>query len=184
MSKINAAGTVKLGHRHVKRLGYGAMQLAGPGVFGPPKDRDGALAVLREAVAAGVDHIDTSDFYGPHVTNQLIREALAPYPDEAPRRSLTCARTSPPPGWSCRTRRWRPWTAWERARTRPEARRRLRMQKAAVLLREGAPLAKVSRSERGGMSFASEVGSTSHPLFDSDLTEIKMLTEYVQGVYS
>ncbi|XXX80663.1 aldo/keto reductase family oxidoreductase [Sorangium sp. So ce134] len=82
MSKINAAGTVKLGRRHVKRLGYGAMQLAGPGVFGPPKDRDGALAVLREAVAAGVDHIDTSDFYGPHVTNQLIREALAPYPDD------------------------------------------------------------------------------------------------------
>ena len=64
----------------VKRLGYGAMQLAGPGVFGPPKDRDAALAVLRAAVAAGVDHIDTSDFYGPHVTNQLIREALAPYP--------------------------------------------------------------------------------------------------------
>ncbi|WP_438005147.1 aldo/keto reductase family oxidoreductase [Sorangium sp. So ce321] len=82
MSKINAAGTVKLGRRHVKRLGYGAMQLAGPGVFGPPKDRDGALAVLREAVAAGVDHIDTSDFYGPHVTNKLIREALAPYPDD------------------------------------------------------------------------------------------------------
>ncbi|WP_437620352.1 aldo/keto reductase family oxidoreductase [Sorangium sp. So ce1151] len=82
MSKINAAGTVKLGRRHVKRLGYGAMQLAGPGVFGPPKDRDGALAVLREAVAAGVDHIDTSDFNGPHVTNQLIREALAPYPDD------------------------------------------------------------------------------------------------------
>ncbi|WP_437818284.1 aldo/keto reductase family oxidoreductase [Sorangium sp. So ce1078] len=82
MSKINAAGTVRLGRRHVKRLGYGAMQLAGPGVFGPPKDRDGALAVLREAVAAGVDHIDTSDFYGPHVTNQLIREALAPYPDD------------------------------------------------------------------------------------------------------
>ncbi|AUX39571.1 oxidoreductase [Sorangium cellulosum] len=82
MSKINAAGTVRLGRRHVKRLGYGAMQLAGPGVFGPPKDRDGALLVLREAVAAGVDHIDTSDFYGPHVTNQLIREALAPYPDD------------------------------------------------------------------------------------------------------
>jgi pyridoxine 4-dehydrogenase len=65
----------------VKRLGYGAMQLAGPGVFGPPKDRDAALAVLREAVANGVDHIDTSDFYGPHVTNQIIREALHPYPD-------------------------------------------------------------------------------------------------------
>jgi pyridoxine 4-dehydrogenase len=64
----------------VHRMGYGAMQLAGPGVFGPPKDRDAALAVLREAVATGVNHIDTSDFYGPHVTNQLIREALHPYP--------------------------------------------------------------------------------------------------------
>ncbi len=64
----------------VNRLGYGAMQLAGPGVFGPPKDRDGAIAVLREAVASGVNHIDTSDFYGPHITNQLIREALHPYP--------------------------------------------------------------------------------------------------------
>ena len=64
------------------RLGYGAMQLAGPGVFGPPKDRGAAMAVLREAVASGVDHIDTSDFYGPHITNQIIREALAPYPDD------------------------------------------------------------------------------------------------------
>jgi aryl-alcohol dehydrogenase-like predicted oxidoreductase len=66
----------------VKRLGYGVMQLAGPGVFGPPKDRDAALAVLREAIARGVNHIDTSDFYGPHVTNKLIHEALAPYPDD------------------------------------------------------------------------------------------------------
>jgi pyridoxine 4-dehydrogenase len=64
----------------VNRMGYGAMQLAGPGVFGPPKDRNAALAVLREAVASGVNHIDTSDFYGPHVTNQIIREALHPYP--------------------------------------------------------------------------------------------------------
>jgi pyridoxine 4-dehydrogenase len=72
--------TYTLGGRAVNRLGYGAMQLAGPGVFGPPKDRDAALAVLREAIASGVDHIDTSDFYGPHVTNQLIREALSPYP--------------------------------------------------------------------------------------------------------
>lgn len=70
----------QLGDRQVHRIGYGAMQLAGPQVFGPPKDRDAALAVLREAVAAGVDHIDTSDFYGPHITNQLIREALSPYP--------------------------------------------------------------------------------------------------------
>ena len=64
----------------INRIGYGAMQLAGPGVYGPPQDRDQALAVLREAVAAGVNHIDTSDYYGPHVTNQLIREALHPYP--------------------------------------------------------------------------------------------------------
>jgi aryl-alcohol dehydrogenase-like predicted oxidoreductase len=82
MSKIDKAGTFKLGDRSVKRMGYGAMQLAGPGVFGPPKDRDAAIAVLREAVASGVDHIDTSDFYGPHVTNQIIREALAPYPKD------------------------------------------------------------------------------------------------------
>jgi aryl-alcohol dehydrogenase-like predicted oxidoreductase len=72
----------KLGDRTVRRMGYGAMQLAGRGVFGPPKDRAAALAVLRAAVEAGVDHIDTSDFYGPHVTNQIIREALAPYPAE------------------------------------------------------------------------------------------------------
>jgi pyridoxine 4-dehydrogenase len=64
----------------VQRIGYGAMQLAGPGVWGPPKDRDGAVAVLREAVAAGVNHIDTSDFYGPHITNEIIRQALHPYP--------------------------------------------------------------------------------------------------------
>jgi pyridoxine 4-dehydrogenase len=80
MTDINAAGAFSLGDRTVRRLGYGAMQLAGPGVFGPPKDHDAALAVLREAVASGVDHIDTSDFYGPHVTNRLIREALHPYP--------------------------------------------------------------------------------------------------------
>ncbi len=82
MTDITAAGAYRLGDRTVARMGYGAMQLAGPGVFGPPKDREGALAVLREAVASGVDHIDTSDFYGPHVTNQLIREALHPYPDD------------------------------------------------------------------------------------------------------
>lgn len=81
MSSIDQSGTFTLGDRTVKRLGYGAMQLAGPGVFGPPRDRDAALAVLREAVARGVNHIDTSDFYGPHVTNLLIREALAPYSD-------------------------------------------------------------------------------------------------------
>ncbi len=76
------SNSYKLGDRTVKRLGYGAMQLAGPGVFGPPKDHAAALAVLREAVASGIDHIDTSDFYGPHVTNQIIREALHPYPDD------------------------------------------------------------------------------------------------------
>jgi pyridoxine 4-dehydrogenase len=81
MIDISRAGTFTLGTRRVKRVGYGAMQLAGPGVFGPPKDRQSALAVLREALAAGVDHIDTSDYYGPHVTNQLIREALHPYPN-------------------------------------------------------------------------------------------------------
>lgn len=82
MSNIQSSSNLVLGSRPVKRLGYGAMQLAGPGVFGPPKDRDAALAVLREAVARGVDHIDTSDFYGPHITNQLIREALHPYRDD------------------------------------------------------------------------------------------------------
>jgi pyridoxine 4-dehydrogenase len=82
MIDISKAGRFTVGDRTVKRLGYGAMQLAGPGVFGPPKDRDGAIAVLREAVASGVNHVDTSDYYGPHVTNQLIREALHPYPDD------------------------------------------------------------------------------------------------------
>lgn len=81
MTTIDQAGTYPLGQRPVKRLGYGAMQLAGPGVFGPPKDRAAAVAVLRAAVESGVDHIDTSDFYGPHVTNQIIKEALHPYRD-------------------------------------------------------------------------------------------------------
>lgn len=80
MSQANS--TFKLGQRTVNRVGYGAMQLAGPHVFGPPKDRAAALAVLRAAVENGVNHIDTSDFYGPHVTNQLIREALHPYRDD------------------------------------------------------------------------------------------------------
>jgi pyridoxine 4-dehydrogenase len=82
MTSIDQSGIFKLGDRTVKRLGYGAMQLAGPGVFGPPKDHDAALSVLREAVANGVNHIDTSDYYGPHITNRIIREALAPYPDD------------------------------------------------------------------------------------------------------
>ena len=79
MSDIEKSGTFTLGDRRVRRLGYGAMQLAGPGVYGSPRDGAEAVAVLREAVASGVDHIDTSDFYGPHITNQLIREALSPY---------------------------------------------------------------------------------------------------------
>ena len=82
MTDIAKAGTFMLGSASVKRMGYGAMQLAGPGVFGPPRDRAAAVAVLREAVASGVNHIDTSDFYGPHVTNEIIREALHPYPGD------------------------------------------------------------------------------------------------------
>ena len=82
MSPIDRTGTFTLGDRTVKRLGYGAMQLAGPGVFGPPEDPDAAVAVLREAIASGVNHIDTCDYYGPHITNQLIRKALHPYPDD------------------------------------------------------------------------------------------------------
>lgn len=82
MSHANKAGTFLLGSHRVNRMGYGAMQLAGPGVFGPAKDPQGALAVLREALALGVNHIDTADFYGPHVTNALIREALHPYADD------------------------------------------------------------------------------------------------------
>jgi pyridoxine 4-dehydrogenase len=82
MTDISKAGTFRLGDRDVNRMGYGAMRLSGPGIFGPPKDREQAIAVLREAVASGVNHIDTSDYYGPHVTNQIIREALSPYPDD------------------------------------------------------------------------------------------------------
>lgn len=82
MTDISKAGTYKLGDRGVKRVGYGAMQLAGKGVFGPPEDRHGAIAVLREAIESGVNHVDTSDYYGPHVTNQIIREALHPYADD------------------------------------------------------------------------------------------------------
>ncbi|WP_445680883.1 aldo/keto reductase family oxidoreductase [Radicibacter daui] len=82
MTDISKAGRYSLGRKDVFRMGYGAMQLAGPGVYGPPKDRAAAVAVLRAAVEAGVDHIDTSDFYGPHVTNEIIREALYPYSDD------------------------------------------------------------------------------------------------------
>jgi len=80
MTSISTSSTFKLGDRTVQRMGYGAMQLAGPGVFGPPKDRGEAIKVLRAAVEAGVDHIDTCDYYGPHVVNQIIKEALHPYP--------------------------------------------------------------------------------------------------------
>ncbi|WP_024561539.1 aldo/keto reductase family oxidoreductase [Franconibacter pulveris 601] len=99
MTRINNTDTFTLGSRRVKRLGYGAMQLAGPGVFGAPKDRHAALAVLREAIALGVDHIDTSDFYGPHITNQIIREALYPYPDDLTIVTKIGARRDEKGGW-------------------------------------------------------------------------------------
>ena len=100
MLSTSAHETLKLGDLSVKRLGYGAMQLAGPGVFGPPKDRATALAVLREAVANGVNHIDTSDFYGPHITNQLISEALSPYPDDLVIVTKVGARRGPDGSWN------------------------------------------------------------------------------------
>jgi aryl-alcohol dehydrogenase-like predicted oxidoreductase len=99
MSGITAAGTFRLGDRVVGRMGYGAMQLAGPGVFGPPRDHAAALAVLRAAVAAGVNHIDTSDFYGPHVVNRLIHEALHPYPDDLVIVTKIGARRGPAAEW-------------------------------------------------------------------------------------
>ncbi|MHB0950358.1 MAG: aldo/keto reductase family oxidoreductase [Allorhizobium sp.] len=99
MSTIEKAGTFTLGDRKVKRMGYGAMQLAGPGVFGPPKDRDAAVAVLRAAVEAGINHIDTSDFYGPHVTNQIIREALHPYPADLTIVTKIGAKRGPDGSW-------------------------------------------------------------------------------------
>ncbi|MFE9654349.1 aldo/keto reductase family oxidoreductase [Micromonospora sp. NPDC006431] len=82
MTSTRPGGTFTLGDLTVARMGYGAMQLAGPHVFGPPADRDAAVAVLREAVELGINHIDTADFYGPYVTNEIIREALHPYPDD------------------------------------------------------------------------------------------------------
>jgi aryl-alcohol dehydrogenase-like predicted oxidoreductase len=100
MTDVSRAGTFTLGDRTVGRLGYGAMQLAGPGVFGPPRDRESAVAVLREAVASGVNHVDTSDFYGPHVTNQLIREALHPYPADLVIVTKIGARRGPDASWN------------------------------------------------------------------------------------
>lgn len=99
MSALDTAGHYRLGDRLVRRMGYGAMQLAGPHVFGPPRDHDAALAVLREAVAAGVDHIDTCDYYGPYVVNRLIREALAPYPPELTLVTKIGARRDDKGGW-------------------------------------------------------------------------------------
>jgi pyridoxine 4-dehydrogenase len=99
MSSNLKSATFQLGNLHVGRLGYGAMQLAGPGVFGPPQDPGAALAVLREAVASGVNHIDTSDFYGPHITNQIIREALHPYPKGLVIVTKVGARRGPDASW-------------------------------------------------------------------------------------
>ncbi len=98
-TRAEKSGTFPLGDRSVKRMGYGAMQLAGPGVFGPPADRDAAIAVLRRAVELGVDHIDTSDYYGPYVVNELIREALHPYPDGLTIVTKVGARRTPDGHW-------------------------------------------------------------------------------------
>ena len=99
MTTAEKAGRFRLGDREVNRIGYGAMQLAGPHVMGPPADRDAAIAVLRRAVELGVDHIDTSDYYGPHVTNEIIREALHPYPDELVLVTKVGARRTPEGEW-------------------------------------------------------------------------------------
>jgi pyridoxine 4-dehydrogenase len=99
MTDISKAGTYRLGDRKVNRLGYGAMRLTGPGIYGPPKDRDEAIAVLREAVASGVNHIDTSDYYGPYVVNEIIREALSPYPDKLVLVTKLGARRTPDKAW-------------------------------------------------------------------------------------
>lgn len=99
MNGIQQTGTFKLGDREIKRMGYGAMRLAGPGVFGPPQNRQEAIAVLRAAVENGVNHIDTSDFYGPHTTNQVIREALHPYSKELTLVTKIGARRDDKGGW-------------------------------------------------------------------------------------
>src|SRR5258708_5934520 len=84
----------------LNRMGYGAMQLAGPGVWGPPRDVDAAVGVLREAVESGVNHLDTSDYYGPHVTNQIIKRALHPYPDDLTIVTKVGARRGPDKSWN------------------------------------------------------------------------------------
>ena len=99
MNATNTSASYSLGDRSVKRLGYGAMQLAGPGVFGPPKDHSAAVAVLREAVEVGVNHIDTADFYGPHITNRIIRDALWPYRDDLVIATKVGARRGPEGSW-------------------------------------------------------------------------------------
>src|SRR3954449_10111590 len=101
INQPNLGGSFLLPHTSmaINRIGYGAMQLAGPGVWGPPRDPDAALAVLRAAVAAGVNHIDTSDYYGPHVTNQIIREALHPYPEDLTIVTKVGARRTPDGAW-------------------------------------------------------------------------------------
>ena len=100
MPKVLPGGNLKLAEDlTVSRVGYGAMQLAGPEVWGPPRDRKGAIAVLREAVALGITHIDTSDYYGPYVVNELIREALHPYPDHLHIATKVGARRAPDKSW-------------------------------------------------------------------------------------
>lgn len=99
MNALNRIDSFHLGSRTVKRIGYGAMQLAGPGVFGPPKDRAAAINVLHAVAESGINHIDTSDFYGPHITNQLIREALYPYRDDLTIVTKVGAKRGPDGSW-------------------------------------------------------------------------------------
>jgi len=112
----------------VTRMGYGAMQLAGPGVFGPPKDRDEAVAVLRDVVDLGITHIDTSDYYGPFVTNEIIKEALHPYPESLHIVTKVGARRDAEGGWphaarrtTCVKRCARTWTGWVRGAGRGQS---------------------------------------------------------------
>ena len=138
-------GTYQLGDLEVTRMGYGAMQLAGPHVFGPPKDRDEAVAVLREVVELGINHIDTSDYYGPHVTNEIIREALAPYPADLHIVTKVGARRDDQGGW-------------------PQARspEELRQQVHDNLERLGVDAIDVVNLRLGGMD-APEAGSLAEP---------------------